>query len=380
MYYILAACEKEPYNKGRQEQTIHIGRYICSKERMLPVKLAFFDTKPYDHIYFDGMLAEAGIKTKFFENKLTEDTAPLTRGFDAVCVFVNDNVNERALEILAENGVKLIALRCSGYNNVDFKAAFEKIHVVRVPSYSPRAVAEHAMALILSLNRKIPKAHNRTRDGNFTLNGLMGMDLYGKTAGIVGTGQIGRCFIEICRGFGMEVIAYDPFPIPDSGICYVSKEELFTRSDVISLHCPLTNDTKHMINGDSIARMKKGVYIINTSRGGLIDTDALIGGIKSQIVGGAGLDVYEEESDYFYEDLSAEIITDDNLLRLVSYPNVLITAHQAFFTREAIYEIARVTVENLNAFRDGGFLENEICYNCLKKGNCTVKNERKNCF
>lgn len=341
------------------------------------MKLAFFDEKKYDHIYFDPLFEKNDIDVKFFEYKLNEVTAILSKGFDAVCVFVNDQVNKETIDILYENGVRLLALRCSGYNNVDIKAAYKKIHVVRVPVYSPRAVAEHAAALLLSINRRIPIAHNRIRQGNFTLNGLMGVDLYGKTAGIIGAGKIGQCFAEICSGLGMNTLVYDPYPNEELGYNFVSLDELFEKSDVISLHCPLTKDTKHIINSRSIAKMKKDVYIINTSRGALIDTDALIEGIKEQKIGGAGLDVYEEETDYFYEDLSAEVITDDNLLRLMSYPNVLVTSHQAFFTKEAVQEIANVTVKNIADFKEGKFLENEICYDCdTKRAVCPPKDKK----
>jgi D-lactate dehydrogenase len=264
--------------------------------------------------------------------------------------------------------VGIVALRCAGYNNVDFKAASGLIHVVRVPDYSPYAVAEHAMALILGLNRKTHKAYYRTRDGNFSINGLLGFDLHGKTAGVVGTGKIGRCLIRILQGFGMEVLAYDPFPDADyskaSGVQFVSLDTLFAGSDVVSLHCPLTPDTEYLINEQAIAQLKPGVLLVNTGRGKLIHTQALIQGLKSGRIGGAGLDVYEEEENYFFEDFSSEMIDDDVLARLLTFPNVLITSHQAFFTREALHNIATTTLNNLQAFFDGRPLVNEICTNC----------------
>jgi len=344
------------------------------------MKIAFYDTKPYDQIWFKPLSEEYGYKIHFFEHKLNEDTAVLSKGYDAVCVFVNDQVDEKVIRILHQNKVELLALRCAGYNNVDFKAAYEKIHVVRVPSYSPESVAEHAAALLLSVNRKTHRAYVRTRDNNFNINGLMGIDLRNKTAGIIGTGKIGRIFMEILAGFGMRVVAYDPYPAEGEGITYLPLEELFQVSDVISLHCPLTADTHYMINSGSIHKMKDGVIIINTSRGALIDTAALLDGLKSKKVGAAGLDVYEEEGDYFFEDLSNEIIADDDLAILLSLPNVLVTSHQAFFTREAMQAIAMTTMENLYAFKSGGELVNEICYQCSKQGDCPKKKGQKSCF
>ncbi len=324
------------------------------------MKVAFFDTKPYDKLWFDPMAKESDIKIKYFENKLNDDTAVMAKGYDAVCVFVNDTINAQVIAILAQIGVKLIALRCSGYNNVDFKAAKEhNIKVVRVPSYSPSAVAEHTAALLLAVNRKTHKAYIRTKDSNFNINGLLGFDLAGKTAGIIGTGQIGRMFIDICRGFKMQVIAYDLYPKENSGIDYVTLDELFKRSHVISLHCPLTKETKHLINEQTIQKMQDNVFIINTSRGALIDTTALIEGLKSKKIGGAGLDVYEEESEYFFEDYSNEIIEDDELARLLAFPNVVMTSHQGFFTKEALEAIARVTINNLKEFENGK-ITNEV--------------------
>ncbi|MBQ2676975.1 MAG: 2-hydroxyacid dehydrogenase [Clostridia bacterium] len=326
------------------------------------MKIAFYDTKPYDKIWFEPLAKEYDYKIKYFDYKLNSDTAVLSKGYDAVCVFVNDTVDKETIDILCENGVKIIALRCAGYNNVDLKAAKGRIKIVRVPAYSPAAVAEHAAALLLTVNRKTHRAYIRTKDSNFNINGLLGVDLKGKTAGIIGTGQIGRMFVDICRGFHMDVVAYDPYPAKDSDIEYVSLDRLFEKSDIISLHCPLTKETHHIINSDSIEKMRDNVIIINTSRGRLIDSAALIDGLKSKKIGGAGLDVYEEESEYFFEDFSNEIIKDDELARLLSFPNVVMTSHQGFFTREAMQAIAMVTIENLWSFDNGKSLENEVCY------------------
>lgn len=322
-------------------------------------KAAFFDTKPYDKIYFDELKESYGIEIEYFESKLSPRTAVMARGAKAVVAFVNDDVGKETISVLKENGVEIIALRCAGYNNVDLAAAKDVIPVVRVPEYSPHAVAEHTLALLLTLVRKTHKAYIRTRDFNFSLNGFVGFDLYGKTLGVIGTGKIGTAFIEICRGIGMNVIAYDPYP-SQGYLEYVPLEELFARSDVISLHCPLTSETYHIINNYSLKLMKDKVFILNTSRGALIDSEALIEGIKSGRVGGAGLDVYEEESEFFYEDLSESILKDDVLSRLIMMPNVLITSHQAFLTHEALERIAQITLGNLKSFFDGQPLENEI--------------------
>ena len=321
------------------------------------MKLAFYDTKQYDRIWFDKLKDKYGVEFKYLEVKLSEDTAALAKGCDGVVIFVNDTADRGTIDVLHNMGITLIALRCAGFNNVDFKAAYGKIHVVRVPAYSPYAVAEHTMGMILMINRKLHRAFNRTREFNFNINGLIGFDLHGKTVGVIGTGKIGRVFIDICRGFGLKVIAYDPYPVENSGIDYVSVEELCEKSDIISLHCPLTQSTYHIINENTISRMKKGVLIVNTSRGALIDSEALLEGLKSQKIGGAGLDVYEEESDLFFEDYSDKIIQDDILARLLSLPNVLITSHQAFLTDEALQNIARVTLENIKAYFDGEALE-----------------------
>lgn len=317
------------------------------------MKLAFFDTKPYDIPGFDRYMASAGMEIKYFEPNLNIDTVSLAAGFDAVCVFVNDVVSADVVQKLYELGVKAIVLRCAGFNNVDIKACRGKLRVFRVPAYSPHAVAEHAMALLLTVNRHTHKAHNRTREFNFSLQGLTGFDLYGKTVGIIGTGKIGRVFADICRGFGMEILAYDKYPNPDTGLSYVSLEELFARSDILSLHCPLTEETNHLINADTLARMKDGVVIVNTSRGGLVNTEDLIQGIKSGKVGAACLDVYEEEGDLFYEDFSGDIVLDDKLVRLIAMPNVIVTSHQAFLTKEALDNIASTTVSNLVRFFSG---------------------------
>lgn len=322
-------------------------------------KVAFFDTKPYDKIYFDELKEEYGIEIEYFESKLTPKSAVMAKGSKAVVAFVNDNIGKETITALKENGVELIAMRCAGYNNVDLSAAKDVIPVVRVPEYSPHAIAEHALALLLTLVRKTHKAYIRTRDYNFSLNGFVGFDLHGKTVGVIGTGKIGMTFIEICRGIGMNVIAYDPYP-SQGYLEYVSLEELFERSDVISLHCPLTSETYHIINNYSLKMMKDKVFIINTSRGALIDAEALIDGIRSGKVGGAGLDVYEEESEFFYEDLSESILKDDVLSRLIMMPNVLITSHQAFLTKEALRRIAEITLGNIRAFADGKTIENEI--------------------
>ena len=317
------------------------------------MKLAFFDTKSYDIPGFDRYGIPAGVEIKYFEPNLNRDTVTLAAGFDAVCVFVNDTVDAVVVDKLCQLGVKAIVLRCAGFNNVDIKACEGKLRVFRVPAYSPHAVAEHAMALLLTINRRTHKAYIRTRDFNFSLQGLAGFDLYGKTVGIVGTGKIGRVFADICKGFGMKILAYDKFPNPDAGLEYVDLPELFAQADIISLHCPLTEETHHLINADTIAMMKKGVTIINTSRGALVDTEALINGIKEKKVGAACLDVYEEEGDFFYEDFSGHIVQDDKLVRLIAMPNVIVTSHQAFLTSEALDNIAATTVNNLTRFFSG---------------------------
>jgi len=330
-------------------------------------KIVFFGTHSYDrHAFTDINKAKNyGFELIYHRSYLDINNADETHGAIAVCIFVNDRADRAVLEKLKENGVQLIALRCAGFNNVDLQAAKELgIRVVRVPAYSPHAIAEYVVALILTLNRKTHRAYTRTREGNFALHGLMGFDLYGRTAGIIGTGKIARVLIGILQGFGIKVIAYDVFEDKEyekaSGIKYVSLDELYAQSDIISLNCPLTADNRHLINKESIDKMKKGVMIINTGRGPLIDTKDLLAGLMSGQVGSAALDVYEEEHDYFYQDRSDHIITDDNLIRLMSLNNVLITSHQAFFTTEAMDNIVNTTLQNAQAFFAGNELVNEV--------------------
>jgi len=338
------------------------------------MKIAFFDTKPYDKPSFLRLGSEHGIEFKFFETKLSADTASLAEGFDGVCAFVNDTLDAEVIDKLSELGVRVAALRCAGYNNVDVKHAFGRLHVLRVPAYSPYAVAEHAIAMLLTSVRRIHKAYIRTRDFNFSLAGMTGFDLHGKTVGVIGTGKIGRAFIDICLGFGMRVLAYDKYPSEElrarSGVDYVELDELFRESDILSLHCPLTEETYHIIDAETIEKCKRGVVIINTSRGALIDAEALLSGIKSRKVGAACLDVYEEESDFFFEDFSGHILEDDTLARLISMPNVIVTSHQAFLTEEALTNIAETTVNNLLEFFALGKCENELCYRCGKTEDC----------
>lgn len=345
------------------------------------MKVAFFDTKPYDVEWFNRVNEAYGFSIKYFESKLNGDTAVLAAGSEVVVAFVNDTLDRAVMDILDKGGTRLIAMRCAGTNNVDFQAAYGRIHVVRVPNYSPYAVAEHAAALLLTLNRKTHRAFLRTRDNNFAIQGLMGMDLHGKTMGVIGTGKIGLALVSIAKGLGMEVLAYDLYPNPDAGVTYVELDELLRRSDVISLHCPLTPETRHLINRAAIDKMKPGVILLNTSRGALIDSEALADGLKSLKIGGAGLDVYEEEGDYFFEDLSGQILQDDLLARLISFPNVLLTSHQAFFTREAMEEIAQVTLENIAQFERGDVMPNEVCYRCTERGKDSCKKvQGKRCF
>ena len=321
-------------------------------------KIAFFDTKLYDRTYFDKY--GQNYEITYFEEKLNHHTAKITEGFDGVCAFVNSNINKMAIERMHERGVKILAMRCAGFSNVDIAAAAGKLAVVRVPAYSPHAVAEHALALLLALNRRIYRAYIRTRDFNFNINGLTGIDLYGKTAGIIGTGKIGRTFIDLCRGLGMKVIAYDPYPAEGSGIEYVPLDTLFRESDVISLHCPLTESSYHIIDREALGKMKDGAFLLNTSRGALVDSEALLEVLTAGKLRGAALDVYEEEANLFYEDMSDKIIKDDTLALLVSRPNVLITSHQAFLTEEALDNIASVTIQNFDEFFAGKPLTNEI--------------------
>lgn len=325
------------------------------------MKIAMFDTKPYDMDSFEALKSE-NMKIKYFETRLTEDTVSLAKGYDAVIVFVNDDVNKEVVEGLYSVGVKLIALRCAGYNNVDLKAAKGKLKVIRVPAYSPHAVAEHTMGMLLTSIRRIHKAYIRSKDFNFSLNGLTGFNLNGRTMGIVGTGKIGRAFVNICKGFGMNIICYDLYPDKELDVTYTTIDDLFEKSDIISLHCPLTKENYHMINEDTISRMKKGVVILNTSRGSLIDAEALLEGIKAKKIGAACLDVYEEESELFFEDHSGRIVQDDIIARLISMPNVLITSHQAFLTEEALSSIASTTIDGIEAYFNENMLRNEIKY------------------
>lgn len=323
-------------------------------------KIAFFDTKPYDKEVFDE--ENTHYEMVYFESKLNEKTARLAQGFDCVCAFVNDDINQKVIDTLYENGIRLIALRSAGYNNVDLKAAQDKITIVRVPSYSPHSIAEHAFSLLQTLNRKIHRAYIRTRDFNFSLVGMNGIVLYQKTIGIVGVGAIGRAMIQIAKGYGMRVVCFDPHPDESLGVEFVDLDTLFKESDVISLHCPLTKATYHMINKESIAKMKKGVYFINTSRGALVDTASLLDALNERKIRGAGLDVYEEEEDLFFEDKSLTIVKDNILSLLISRPNVIVTSHQAFLTDESLTQIARTTFDNLDQYFAHQPLENEIRY------------------
>ena len=328
------------------------------------MKVAFFNTKSYDKEFFEQYVQNTEVELTFFEGTLTCETIELTRGHDAVCVFVNDQLNADVMAKLAEYGVKLIALRCAGFNNVDLEAAERhQIKVVRVPAYSPAAVAEHAVALILTLNRKTHKAYNRVRENNFSLERLTGLNFKKKTLGPIGTGKIGVAFSRIMKGFGCHVLAHDPYPrqdLQDEGIVYTELDTLFDKSDIISLHCPLTPESKHLINKESINKMKRGVMLINTSRGGLINTKDAIKGLKKGKLGYLGIDVYEQEEDLFFKDLSENIIQDETIMRLISFPNVLITSHQAFFTREALEQIASTTIQNIIDFNNNKELVNEV--------------------
>ena len=327
--------------------------------------IGFFDARKYDRQYFDAANAEAGYSIRYYEMRLDPVTARLAEHHDAVCVFVNDDVGADTIERLAAGGVRLIALRCAGFNNVDLAAAERAgIPVVRVPAYSPYAVAEHAMALLLCLNRKIHRAYNRVREGNFSLSGLVGFDLHGKTFGIIGTGRIGKILTGIVKGFGCRVLVSDKFPDPawaaEAGVEYVERERLYAESDFISLLAPLSHETYHMINFHSLAMMKPNVIIVNTSRGALIDSAALVEALKGGRIGGACLDVYEEEAGFFYQDLSDTNISDDILARLLTFNNVLITSHQAFLTHEALVNIAATTLESVRQFIGGEELANKV--------------------
>jgi len=343
------------------------------------MKVTVYSAKKYDIESFSKVQDNYGIEYKFYDVPLSLDTVALAQGSDAVCIFVNDKCDKPVVDALYDMGIRLIALRCAGFNNVDLDAAYKKIHVVRVPAYSPYAVAEHAMALLLTSVRRIHKAYIRTRDYNFSLKGLTGFDLHGKTVGIIGTGKIGKIFANICKGFGMEIIGYDKFPAPDFPGEYVELNELLARSDIISLHCPLTDDTYHLMNKDTLKETKKGVIIVNTSRGALIDAEALVDSLKARQVGAVCLDVYEEESNLFFHDYSGHILNDDVLARLISMPNVIVTSHQAFLTNEALANIADTTSQNIVGFiKEGKFL-NEVCYHCPKMNECKKKREGR-CF
>lgn len=328
------------------------------------MNIAVFSTKSYDQEYFEKYNADYDYNFSFYETALNPDTAKLSADCNVVCVFVNDVVNEETIKILSANGIELIALRCAGYNNVDLKASEkEGIKVVRVPAYSPEAVAEHALALILTLNRKTHKAYNRVREGNFSLKNLIGFNLSNKTIGIIGTGKIGATFSKLLKGFGSKLIAYDIAENEElvaAGVEFLPLEEVFQKSDIISLHCPLNKHTKHIINKASITKMKDGVMIVNTSRGALIKTEDAIAGLKDRKIGYLGIDVYEQEENLFFEDHSEHIIQDDMILRLLSFPNVLITSHQAYFTKEAMDQITTITLNNIKSFETGSELENEV--------------------
>ncbi len=327
------------------------------------VKVAFFNTKEYDKEFFNEYNKNYGFDITYFESELNTETAPLTKGYDAVCIFVHDKVNKETFEILEKNGVKLVALRCAGFNNVDLEHK-GNVRVVRVPQYSPYAVAEHACALLLNVTRKLYKSYQRTRKYNFTLDGLLGFDIHGKTVGVIGTGKIGKVFIKIMKGFGTRVIAYDVFKdekaSQELGFEYVPLDELLTNSDIISLHCPLTPETENIINSNSIAKMKNGVVLINCSRGQLIDTNSLIEAMSNGKIGGVGLDVYEDEDEFFLRDMTNSYKRDTNLSILLSMPNLIITSHQAFFTSEALNKIASDTCQNIKDIFDGKVCANEL--------------------
>lgn len=334
------------------------------------MKIAVCSAQAHDREFLLAANAELGHELVFFDAHLNEETWQMTAGFTAVCVFVNDRLNAAVLAHLAEQGVRLIALRCAGFNNVDVEAASRLgIRLVRVPAYSPYAVAEHSVALMMALNRHIPRAYNRVRDGNFALQGLLGFDLRGKTVGIIGTGRIGAVVAEILRGFGCNLIAHDPQQNPDCiklGVAYVTLPQLYAASDIITLHCPLNEASLHLIDAAAIAMMKPGVMLINTSRGGIIDTVAVVDGLKSGKIAYLGLDVYEQEGDLFFRDLSNFVIQDDIFERLLTFPNVLITGHQGFFTKEALLNIAQTTLKNISVFEQTGQCQNEVTMEFLR--------------
>ena len=331
---------------------------------MEKTRIIFFDIKDYDREFFEKYGKNYNYEMSFFKSRLSLENVHLTKGYDVVCAFTNDDIGKETIDAMAENGVRLLAMRCAGFNNVSLKDIHNRFKVVRVPAYSPHAIAEYTVGLILAVNRKINKAYVRTREGNFSINGLMGVDLYGKTAGIIGTGKIGQILIKILKGFDMKVIAYDLFPnqkvAEELGFEYVSLDELYANSDIISLNCPLTKDTQYMINRRSMLKMKDGVILVNTGRGQLIDSADLVEALKDKKVGAVALDVYEEEEDYFFEDKSTQVIEDDILGRLLSFYNVLITSHQAYFTKEAVEAITVTTLNNIKDFIEGKPLANEV--------------------
>ena len=331
---------------------------------MEKTRIIFFDIKDYDREFFEKYGKNYNYEMSFFKSRLSLENVHLTKGYDVVCAFTNDDIGKETIDAMAENGVRLLAMRCAGFNNVSLKDIHNRFKVVRVPAYSPHAIAEYTVGLILAVNRKINKAYVRTREGNFSINGLMGVDLYGKTAGIIGTGKIGQILIKILKGFDMKVIAYDLFPnqkvAEELGFEYVSLDELYANSDIISLNCPLTKDTQYMINRRSMLKMKDGVILVNTGRGQLIDSADLVEALKDKKVGAVALDVYEEEEDYFFEDKSTQVIEDDTLGRLLSFYNVLITSHQAYFTKEAVEAITVTTLNNIKDFIEGKPLVNEV--------------------
>ena len=334
---------------------------------MEKTRIIFFDIKDYDREFFEKYGKNYNYEMSFFKSRLSLENVHLTKGYDVVCAFTNDDIGKETIDAMAENGVRLLAMRCAGFNNVSLKDIHNRFKVVRVPAYSPHAIAEYTVGLILAVNRKINKAYVRTREGNFSINGLMGVDLYGKTAGIIGTGKIGQILIKILKGFDMKVIAYDLFPnqkvAEELGFEYVSLDELYAKSDIISLNCPLTKDTQYMINRRSMLKMKDGVILVNTGRGQLIDSADLVEALKDKKVGAVALDVYEEEEDYFFEDKSTQVIEDDILGRLLSFYNVLITSHQAYFTKEAVEAITVTTLNNIKDFIEGKPLVNEVPQN-----------------
>lgn len=334
---------------------------------MEKTRVLFYDIKSYDKEFFQDYGKDYNFEMTFLKVKLSEETANLTKDYDVVCAFANDTIDKATIDIMAKNGIKLLAMRCAGFNNISLKDIQNRFKVVRVPAYSPYSIAEYTMGLILSLNRKIHKAYVRTREGNFSINGFLGVDLYGKIAGIIGAGKIAQILIKILKGFGVRVIAYDPYPNYDIAeeldFEYVDLDTLYATSDIISLNCPLTRDTKYMINRRSILKMKDGVILVNTGRGQLIDSADLVEGLKEKKIGAAGLDVYEEEEDYFFEDKSTQVIENDILGRLLSFHNVLITSHQAYFTKEAVQAITKTTLENIKDFVEGNSLVNEVPQN-----------------